>query len=79
MTYALKLRGKVYNVETLKEASDLFESKQDRMGKIIRSADVFENGVKVARISQNANVWPVEDWYPGQKCLYVAGNNYGSV
>jgi hypothetical protein len=69
MAYTIKLRGKTHSVETLEAASALFESKQDRLGKIIRSADIFENGVKVARVSQNGNVWPVEPWFPGQAPL----------
>ena len=70
MAYTIKLRGKTYSVPTLEAASDLFESKQDRMGRIIRSADVLdEHGVKVAYISQNGNVWPVDPWFPGQMPL----------
>lgn len=66
MAYTLKLRGKTYSVETLEAASAMFESKQDRMGKIIRGADVFKDGVLAARISQNGNVWPAEPWFVGQ-------------
>lgn len=31
-------------------------------------------GVRVARVSYNGNVWPAEDWFPGQEpLLKVAG------
>lgn len=69
MSYTIKLRGKTYAVPTLEAASDLFESKQDRMGKIIRGAEIMEGGKVVARISQNGNVWPVEEWFPGMEPL----------
>lgn len=72
MSYTIKLRGKVYTVNSFKDASDLFESKQDRMGKIIRSADVMQGGKIVARISQNGNVWPPQEWYVGMEPLYRA-------
>ena len=70
MSYQVKLRGKVYTVASLIEASDLFEAKQDRMGKIIRSADVTQDGVIVARIIQNGNVWPPQEWFWGMEPLY---------
>lgn len=72
MSYTIKLRGKTYSVATFEAASALFESKQDRMGRIIRSADILKDGANVARISQNGNVWPVEEWFPGQAPLYRA-------
>ena len=72
MSYTVKLRGKVYTVDSLKAASDLFESKQDRFGKIIRSADVMHDGKIVARISQNGNVWPPQEWHVGMEPLYRA-------
>ena len=67
--FTIKLRGKTHTVSSLQAASDLFEAKQDRLGKIIRSAEVYENGALVARISQNGNVWPPEDWFNGQQPL----------
>ena len=67
MAYTLKLRGKTHTVDTLEQAHDLFEAKQDRMGKIIRSAEVYRDGVRVAHISQNGNVWPPEPWFPDMK------------
>lgn len=69
MAFTVKLRGKTYSAETLEAVSAIFESKQDRLGRIIRSADVFADGVKVARVSQNGNVWPATEWFPGQEPL----------
>lgn len=70
--YTVRLRGKVYSVNSMKEASDLFETKQDRMGRIIRSANVMKGDEIVARISQNGNVWPPQDWFVGMEPLYRA-------
>lgn len=63
--FTVKLRSKAYTVTSLEAAAALFESKQDRMGRIIRGAEVKRDGVVVARISQNGNVWPPEEWFPG--------------
>lgn len=68
-TLKIKLRGKTYTVDSLRAAAELFEAKQDRFGKIIRSAEVYEGGELVARISQNGNVWPPEPWFVGQEPL----------
>lgn len=74
MAYTIKLRGKTHKVDSLKAASDLFEVKQDRMGKIIRSAIVMDGKKVAARISQNGNVWPPEDWFVGMEpIIRVAG------
>lgn len=69
MTLTIKLRGKTHSVNSLRAAADLFEAKQDRLGKIIRSAEVYEGDKLVARVSQNGNVWPPEEWFPGQEPL----------
>lgn len=69
MPLTIKLRGKTHTVDSLRAAAELFEAKQDRLGKIIRSAEVCDGDKLVARISQNGNVWPPEEWFPGQEPL----------
>lgn len=65
MTYTIKLRGKTHAVPTLQAAHELFEAKQDRMGRIIRSAEVYRGSELVARVSQNGNIWPPQEWFVG--------------
>lgn len=68
MTYTIKLRGKVHKVNSIQAASDLFNSKQEILGRIIRSADIIgSDGEVAARISQNGNVWPAAEWFPGMR------------
>ena len=67
MAYTIKLRGKVHKAASIQAASDLFNSKQEFLGRIIRSANVMDGDEVVARISQNGNVWPPQEWFPGMR------------
>lgn len=69
MSLTIKLRGKTYSAPTIEAASDLFNAKQEIRGRIIREALVMDGSEVVARISQNGNVWPPQEWFPGMQPL----------
>lgn len=74
MTYTIKMKGqkKTIIATSLEDARKVFMVAQDGVmarGGVIRSAEVIKDGSPFARISQNGNVWPMEEWTPGQKPL----------
>lgn len=72
------IAGRKYRVASLKAASRLYSAQRDnafaRGARTFRPAEVSSNGVVVATISQNGNVWPPSEWFVGQQpLLRVAG------
>lgn len=61
MTYRLKLRGRTYPVETLKECSDIFSAVRDQSGQgcsRFPNGKIFKGGKQIAYVSYNGRVWP---------------------
>lgn len=70
--YKVKIQRKVYAVESLLEASRLYETLRDKSGlggSRFREGAVFDGETEIARISYNGRVWPAGEWFPGQTPL----------
>lgn len=70
----IQIRRKRYPVASLKQASEMFCAARDKSGLgASQTPDAFivnSLGEKVARISYNGRVWPVEEWTQDQRPLY---------
>lgn len=60
MTYRLKVKGRTYSCETLKDCSKIFCAMRDQSGEgasTFPDGRIFENGKRIARVSYNGRVW----------------------
>lgn len=73
MTYTAKAFGRTIKGETFAEISRAYEAARDvhfSKGGRPKDATVMQDGVPVARISNNGRVWPLDEWFAGQVPLY---------
>lgn len=73
---SMRLNGKVYHPESLKNAGEIFCTIQDALlketGRGMKGATITTAGQFVAHISQNGSVWTShpKDWKPGDIPVY---------